>query len=228
MTNEDTLKFQREIYGANFRKHGDTPQGVFWNDEATQYLRFERLLAEILRHEGANSFSLHDVGCGTCALFEYLSNAKVACEYSGTEIVPEMILLCQQKYPDLDVQNRDIVSENETQRYDYVTLSGVLNLRGACPEDVWMTHCKRMLSSMFKMSRYGISFNFLTSNITVASDPTLQYMDPAEILRYCHDTFSRFVIVDHSYPLFEVTVSVFKKEGMQRRYSSTQFAKYFK
>jgi SAM-dependent methyltransferase len=228
METSEITKRQREIYGNNFQTHGDTPQGVFWNNEETQNLRFARLVKEIPQVEQSQSFSIHDVGCGTTGLHEYLLAEDIAHEYSGTEIVPEMVAKGKEKFPTIEIYNRDITHQSVSDRYDYVALSGVLNLREQCPEDEWVYHCKQLVSSMFSMSRYGMLFNFMTSNITIAQDPTLQFFDPAVILKFCHDTFSRFVLIDHSYPLFEVTATVFTLEGMRKMYPEEQFAKYLK
>src|SRR6185312_9297066 len=88
---------QIEAYRKNFLEHGDTPRGVFWNNQDTQYLRFERLLKNL------------DIGCATCSLHEYLLNKKIKHDYHGNEIVPEMVTMAKKKYPEITVKERDIL-----------------------------------------------------------------------------------------------------------------------
>lgn len=76
------------------------------------------------------------------------------------------------------------------------------------------------------MSRKGIAFNFLTSYNTFNQDD-LMYFDPSEVFKYCIKNLSRFVIIDHGYPLYEATATVFKKDFLKSFYIGNAFDKYF-
>jgi SAM-dependent methyltransferase len=211
-------------YGRQLRAHGDSPQATFQNDRTTQELRFERLLRGLLPAPGA--VSVHDVGCGLCDLHAYLQQRGVAHEYSGSEIVPEMAELARRKYPGLTVAERDITEPPCAETYDIVVLSGTFNLPGVVERGDWDRHCRATLEQMFAMARRGIAFNFLTTYNTFSS-PELHYMDPLSILDFCQRQLSRFVVVDHAYPLYEATVTVLREEPVRSRYGEAELAKYF-
>ncbi len=217
------LKAQIDVYRDEFIKHGDNPKGVRWANLETQELRFDRLFHQILPLD--QSFSVHDVGCGTAALHSYLLKHGIDHAYSGTEIVPEMINLISQKFPDVQIHNRNFLEAND-EHYDFIMLSGTLNYPGNVEEDQWKEFVFQILSKMYEMSRYGIAFNFLTSYSTMFYD-TLFYLNPTEVFDYCHRTMSRFVMVDHAYPLFESTVTVLRPEFLQKKYHNQIFEKYF-
>ena len=84
-----------------------------------------------------------------------------------------------------------------------------------------------MIEKMFSLCTKAISFNVLTTYKTF-TDPTLFYLSPEEMMRYCMGNLSRFVTIDHSYALYEYTVTVHKKEYLKSRYDQEFFAKYFK
>lgn len=221
----EIIEKQIEAYRPNFLTYGDSPKGTFQNNTETQYLRFSKLLENLPIRSG-QSFSIHDVGSGTCDLHRFLLNQGIDHVYSGTEIVQEMIDLAQKKYPDVKLFNRDILAVNENEAYDFVVLSGMLNLPGSVQREEWRKFCMLIVLKMFMLAQKAISFNFLTTESTF-TDPTLFYLNPSEILTFCQKNLSRFTLVDNSYPLFEVTVTAFKKSHVKERYSTEAFEKYF-
>jgi SAM-dependent methyltransferase len=214
----------QEAYGRQLREHGDSPQATFQNDRTTQELRFERLLRCLLPAPGP--VSIHDVGCGLCDLHAYLQRRGVAHEYSGSEIVPEMAELARRKHPGLMVVERDITDPPTTDTYDIVVLSGTFNLPAGVERAEWDGHCRATVERMFAMARWAIAFNFLTTYNTFSS-PELHYMDPLSIFDFCERTLSRFVVVDHGYPLYEATLTVFREEFVRSRHGEQELQKYF-
>ena len=226
MDHSRIISAQERIYSTRFREYGDTPQGVFWNNTETQYLRFERLLRHTLGN-APTAPALHEIGCGTAALFEYLKARSIACDYSGTDIVPDMLEIAQKRHPEGKFYQRDVLTTDISEAYDFVVASGVFNYRDRVKPETWNKYVEDMLSKMFSMARCGIAFNFLTSNITIAPDPTLHYADPAVMLRFCQNRLSRFHVLDQSYPLYEVTLTVFKEAHIKGSFSSEAYGKYF-
>ena len=214
---------QKRIYTENFKLKGDTPQGVFWNDRLTQYLRFDRLLAQLIRL--SKNPSIHDVGCGTCELHTYLLNQGFQHKYSGTEIVDEMIEVALKKHPEVKVSKRDLVTDLSDDRHDWVVMSGAFNLRVGV-DGSWKEYCYALVERMFAKAIQGISFNFFTTYNTF-SNPKLFYMNPIEVFHFCVTKLSRFVVLDHGYPLFESTITVFNPLFMKGRCSDPLLAKYF-
>jgi hypothetical protein len=214
---------QKRLYAQNFRVRGDTPQGTFQNDRVSQYLRYDRLMAQIMRF--AKNPSIHDVGSGTCDLHTYLLGMGFSHRYSGTEIVDEMIEVSRTKYPAVKIYKRDLLNDPFDDCYDWVVLSGTLNLQVGKGES-WKDYCYKLIERMFVKAVQGISFNFLTTYNTFAK-PALFYMNPVEAFHFCMTKLSRFVVLDHGYPLYESTISVFKPHFMKECYQDPLLEKYF-
>jgi hypothetical protein len=110
--------------------------------------------------------------------------------------------------------------------YDFVVLSGVFNIAGEVPAKDWNQFCHAMIEKMYSMCKMGIAFNFLTSyNTFSASD--LSYFNPTQLFDFCARRLSRFVVVDHGFPLYECAITVFKPGYVRARYSNGCFDKYF-
>ena len=86
-----------DYYSKKFKQFGATAQGVDWNGEQSQRLRFETLW-------GASGFTasepvrILDYGCGYGGLADYLSSLDFKGEYLGFDIVESYIQYAQEKY----------------------------------------------------------------------------------------------------------------------------------
>jgi hypothetical protein len=226
MNGDKIIQDQINIYRDNFLANKDSSIGTFQNDRATQHLRFERILKpfnDIITKE----ITFHDFGCGCCDMYDYMIQNNIACKYSGTEIIQEMIDHAKQKFPDIELYNRNVLKEKVTDKYNLVVFSGGLYLPGNIPQNEWKTFVFDIIHKMWEMSTVGISFNLLSTYSTYKDD-RLFYMDPNEMFDYCCKHFSRFVTLDQSYPLYEWTISIFKKEYIQEKYPQPELIKYLK
>lgn len=217
---------QLSIYKSHFDKHGDSPEGTYNQNDAAQNLRFDALIKQLPLRTG--KFSLHDVGCGICDLHQYFLDQSIDVHYSGTDIVPEMRDLATSKYPDVKFEVRDILEQSDdSERYDFLVLAGTFNLPGDSDRALWTDFANAMIKKMFEMATHGISFNFLTAHADFYH-PDMYYRDPGEVLEYCTRNLSRHVVIDHAYPLYEFTVTVFKEEHLKELHRDERLQKYFK
>jgi len=219
---------QANAYRAEFVKHGDTPLGTHQGDRTGLDLRFEALMRNIAPHLGPRA-TLHDVGSGLCDLYRFLKSSGLdrRITYSGTEIVQEMIDHAARKYPEVTLGNRNFLDAGLDERYDFVVLSGALNLLAGVDGEAWKTMCLALIRKMYLHAERAIAFNFLTSYRTY-SDPLLYYFDPKEMFDFATAQLSRFVVLDASYPLYECTVTVFNKDYMAALYGHEDLKKYFR
>jgi hypothetical protein len=226
MSSDKIIKDQINTYLDNFKKNKDSSLGTFQNDRVTQYMRFEHIIKEFkpILNE---TITFHDFGCGCCDMYEYLLQNNIKVKYSGTEIIQEMIDHAREKFPGIELYNRDVLKEPVNDKYHIVVFSGGLYLPGNIPHDEWKKFVFDIISKMWEMSTVGISFNLLTTYSTYKSDH-LFYVSPAEIIDYCCQNLSRFVNLDQSYPLYEWTITVFKKEYIQEKYKQPELQKYLK
>ena len=221
---DDIVKKQLEVYEKQFQEHGDSPEGTYNQNLVIQNLRFERLIKQYDFKN--NSFSIHDIGCGICDLYTYMNKKNISADYSGTDIVQSMKDLALKKHPNLKISIRDIINDKVEDKYDIVVLAGTFNIPGEVPREEWKKFTRDMIKNMFSMCKVGISFNFLSSHAQFYND-LMHYESPGELIDFCSKELSRFVTVDHSYPLFEQTITIFKSDYVQDVYSDQLLKKYF-
>ena|ERR1700741_3682448 len=226
MDSNKIIEDQIRIYKDNFIQHADSSLGTFQNDRATQYMRFEHIIKPFLDILNERT-SFHDFGCGSCDMYQYLADRNIKVDYSGTEVIQEMIDYAEKKYPGIKLHNRDVLKEVVTDKYDVVVFSGGLYFPGAVPKDEWKKFVFGIIDKMFEMCKVGISFNLLTTYCDYQTD-NLFYLDPKEILDYCITKHSRFVNLEHSYPLYEWTMTIYRKEYIKQKYTQPEFQKYLK
>lgn len=219
---DDILEDQVLLYRQNFLEHGDSPRGTFQNSLTTMHLRYERLLEGL---DLSKSPTLLDVGCGLGDLHAYLKSNNLEHAYHGSEIVPEMVKACRAKYPEIQVTT-DTVFEMPEESFDFVVLSGALNLRYHTAVDQWQEYCLSLIKRMFAICKLGISFNFLTTRNDYQA-PELVYFDPPHLLGEALK-LSRFVKLNHSYPLFEATITVYKKDWAIQSFPQPELARYLR
>lgn len=192
-------------YSAKIAQYGESPQGVDWNGEDGQILRFRQLCRVI---ESGTPFSLNDVGCGYGALYDALRHDHEDFTYTGIDISERMIDAASRRYGDKN-NARFICAQAPDCAADYSVASGIFNVRQQRPDDEWFTYITDTLDLMHRTSRKGFSFNCLTSY----SDPDrmrdyLYYADPCRLFDLCKRRYSRNVALLHDYDLYEFTVIV--------------------
>ena len=225
---KEIVQKQIQAYQSNFIKFGTSPLGTFQNNTTTQHERFYQLMKPLLEISNQD-FSICDVGSGVCDLHGYLNQLEIGHAYTGIEIVPEMVSVSRDLYPDISVIEADILEnvELKDKRFDFVVLSGVFNLPGQVSSEDWEVFIFRMIERMFEMSEMAISFNALTTYTTFRSDE-LYYLDSSKVIDFIQNKLSRFYIVNSAYPLYENTYTIFKKTQIEQFYRAEEFNKYFK
>lgn len=225
MNFNDLILDQINLYRNEFKKHGDDPKSTFQNDLVTQYIRFKNLIAPF-QHQLDYS-TIHEIGVGTGSFYNFLQENNYKCNYSGTEIVPEMVEFVKKKYPKVKIFLRDILTETCTDKYDFTVLSGVCNLSAHTDKNLWQEFCYQLIKKMFHLASKAISFNFLTTYKTF-TDKELFYMDPKAMYDFCMKNLSRYITIDSMSPLYEYTVTVYHEEYIQSKYTAPEIKKYFK
>jgi len=207
MRDAERIKILEDVslyYARSFSSYGATAKGVDWNGDESQECRFEQLAA-MFPHSG--EFSVNDLGCGYGAFHRFLLGRYPRHQYHGYDLVPEMISWAQQTYQMSD--SRFDRASRIGGVADYSVASGIFNVKGDVPGDEWLEYVRETLTHMRAFSSKGFAFNLLTS----ASDPerrkpNLYYANPAEVMSFCLENFSRTVTLRHGYALFEFTILV--------------------
>jgi len=204
------MKFDlREVesyYIEKLREFGGNAKGMDWKNEDTQYLRFEMISRYI---NFSRIPSILDVGCGNSEYLNFCNKKSLSCKYNGLDIIPEMVKLSNERYDKIVAKQGDLESIQGTEKYDYVIASGTFNAKLNATEGEWREYFFRNLKIMFDLSETGMVFNCMSHHVDYRYD-RLFYLSDAEISNFIVSRLSKKYIIDHSYPLFEMTIAVFK------------------
>lgn len=198
-----------DYYTDKVNHFGATPQGVDWNGQESQLLRFDQLAKIIIKND-CKSFSVNDLGCGYGALVEYLTNQYKGFEYTGFDISEEMIKVASERYK-LMKRIGFCVGDMPKKIADYSIASGIFNVRLSHASEYWNKYIKNTLDILDKYSAKGFAFNCLTaySDLEKMRD-NLYYADPLELFDFCKKKYSRNIALLHDYNLYEFTILVRK------------------
>jgi SAM-dependent methyltransferase len=176
-----------------------------WKDAASQRLRFQ-ILCEVCDLRGR---SLHEVGAGAGHLLDYLREADIAADYSGSDLSPAMVEAARRLHPGARFEQRDLLLEAPEPSYDVVVCSGLFHASLGLPEDVWRRFAQEMVQRMWALSREAIAFNLMTDQVDRRA-PALHYANPGAWLDFCRRALARHVALRHDYALHEYTLYVYR------------------
>ncbi|MBX3611690.1 MAG: class I SAM-dependent methyltransferase [Hydrogenophaga sp.] len=194
-------------YADRLAQHGSTPQGVDWNGEEGQRLRFAQLL-QVVAPDGEGE--LLDLGCGYGALLDTLRPRFQKLRYLGLDVSPPMVAAARERHG-ADPLARFELGARPAQPVDYAVASGIFNVRLSRSEDEWRAYVLDTLDTMHASTRRGFAFNCLTSYSDAdRMRADLHYADPCALFHHCKTRYSRQVALLHDYGLYEFTVIVRK------------------
>lgn len=207
MTNMPDLEIVKNYFEKSVDAHGATPQGVDWNSEFSQEIRFEQLLKIC---DPTNPFSIVDYGCGYGALADYLTKKGFKANYFGFDIVDKMLITAREHHA--GKSNRTFTEDrNLLPVCDYVVASGIFNYRANISFEDWTTHIISIFHQFNELSQKGFSSNFLTKySDTDHMRSDLYYADPCYLFDYCKRNFSKNVALLHDYTIYDFTILVRK------------------
>lgn len=205
-THKKILDAVNSYYTNKVQQFGDSPQGVDWNSEESQVLRFEQL-CKILPQNREEHFSVLDYGCGYGAMYEYIAENYPSATYIGYDISETMINKAQQKYPNITW----ITQLDSSLKVDYSIASGVFSVKLKENEEEWYTYILDTLAVFDKLVQKGFSFNCLTSfSDKEYMKENLYYANPMDLFSFCKTNFSRYVALLHDYPIYEFCLLIKK------------------
>jgi SAM-dependent methyltransferase len=205
---DDPLRAQAAAYyRTKLEEHGPGPRGMDWKDADSQGLRFDVIARRI---EWSGTPSVLDVGCGDGELLAHLRRLGRAVEYHGVDIVPEMVERCDARF---GRGTAEVATVEEVvasgRRFDWVVASGTFNVKSDVDEATWRAHVHGSIRAMFAACRRGVVFNIMSAFVERRYD-RLYYATPDELAGLAVAHLSRRFVIDHSYPLFELTMAVLR------------------
>lgn len=204
----DLLAEVAEYYTSKLAQHGESPQGVDWNGEESQTLRFEQLCKII---DTSHPFSVNDLGCGYGAFYDFLAHRYKSNSYSGIDVCEDMIRVARRRYQHRN-QASFVLSNEPEHIADYGIASGIFNVRLGRSDDEWRSYLEATLDILNRTSRFGFAFNCLTSySHEEKMRDYLYYANPCVLFDLCKRRHSKSVALLHDYGLYEFTILVRKQ-----------------
>lgn len=199
-------------YSKTFRQSGATPRGVDWEGSSKATLRHEAMLQLIPVDElnQPETISLLDVGCGYGAFYQFLLDRRIAnIIYTGVDLVDDMVLHAQDSAGSATFLTGDLLTMKlDDCSYDYVIANGVFTQKLHAATDEMDQFVATMIGRLFAICRKGIAFNVM-STVVDFKDPGNYYRHPGEMVDLASE-LTRSFRLNHSYPLYEYTMSLYK------------------
>lgn len=191
-------------YRQTFLTHGPTSEGVDWGPrEDAARLRQDLMLA--VADGGAPGGTVLDVGCGYGALADRIDERGLDLDYTGIDVVGEMVAEGRRRHPHRRFVHGDFLSAEGLGDFDYVVCNGIMTQKLTATTLEMNTHARRLIAALFAACRRGIAFNVMTTHVNFQAD-NLYYRNPAELLAWCMSELTPRVRLDHAYPLWEYTL----------------------
>jgi SAM-dependent methyltransferase len=202
------IKEVESYYTNKILENGVGSQGVDWNGKESQYLRFEQL-SKILPIQNNATFSIIDFGCGYGEFINYLHQYAYNFEFYGLDISEKMLEIANKNFQEDKFTFAQSLADVGSK--DYLTASGVFNVRQNTTEHDWLQYIIETLNCFNAYTTKGFSFNLLTSySDKPFMKDYLYYADPIYFFDYCKKHFSRNIALLHDYELYEFTILVRK------------------
>ncbi len=198
-------------YAEKFDLHGANSQGVDWGtDESRMFLRYSKML-DLLRPPDAAVPSLLDVGCGYGGLLGFAADRNIDLEYTGIDVAENMIRWAGDNAPAGEFIHGDVMSHPFPDRFDYVVCNGILTQKLDIPGREMDAFAGALIRRLFSLAKVGVAFNVMTTKVNHFAN-NLYYRNPAELFAWCLTEITPHIRIDHSYPLYEYTVYLYRQE----------------
>ncbi|AEV70261.1 class I SAM-dependent methyltransferase [Acetivibrio clariflavus] len=146
-----------------------------WESKEAQYMRFEIFTSNV----DIKNKKILDVGCGLGNLLEYLIDKGINIEYTGVDILEDMIESVKRKNLPGKFYCMDIFKQHPFERksFDIVYTSGIFNLNMGNNMDF----LKKAFGRFAELSKEKVVFNLLDRNSPDKED-TYYYYDHNQVV----------------------------------------------
>ena len=200
--NKNKKKLIIQRYQDRFRKYGASINALASGSYDRQKIRFNTLKEVGI----ANGDKILDIGCGFADFYEYLIASGFQIDYTGIDIVPELVESAKEKFPHLRIETRDIeLSPIPNASFDYVVCSQVFNYNFKDESNLNMAI--KMMQIMFKIARKGVAIDFISNYVDFKEDH-LFYFSP-EVLFSEAKKVTKSVTLRHDMQLYEFCIYLY-------------------
>ena len=185
------------FYEASIKKFGITPEGLQWNSELYQTMRFGVLLDML--PENLEHFSLCDAGCGFGDFYSYMEeNSKKSKKYIGIDSLEIMCKIAKERTK-CEILQADICKE-PLPHADFYICSGAMNILSAFETHLFIRNC-------FLACGNGFIFNILHGDDV---SQTYNYISTCQIETIAKELGVREIRYMDDYIKNDITVGFFK------------------
>lgn len=206
---DDVSKILKMHYEEKFEANGPTSQGVDWGDDSSRLnMRYEKMLA-VTHGDLTGSYSVLDVGCGFGGFLEYMQLKDLKPAYTGIDVSENMIDWAKKHQVDQEFICGDVLDYDFRRQFDYIICNGILTQKLSVPGLTMDQFAQRLIRRMFELCVKGVVFNVMTTKVNFFSN-NLYYRNPAELFSWCLSEITPHVKIDHSYPLYEFALYLYR------------------
>ena len=169
------IEIIKSYYEPKLAIDGPDYQKLGWESEDAQMLRFDALVLNVQ----LNGKSLLDVGCGLGNLQEHLLSKNISVNYTGIDILPQMVECAKAKNLPGEFHCIDVFEKHPfgNDSFDVIYASGMFNLNMGNNREFF----GQALCEFSKLAREVIAFNLLDYRSPGRED-TYYYFAPAEVV----------------------------------------------
>jgi SAM-dependent methyltransferase len=159
-----------------------------------------------------NGDTVLDLGCGFADYYQYLCDQGFDINYSGYDINPFLIEKAIERFPNLDLQTKDIL-QDDFPKFDYIVSSSCFNL--PLLEQDNYDFIGEIFQKSYDHANKGVAIDFNSSYVDFKSEEGFHY-EPEKIFSIAKKITKR-IALRHDYPLFEFSVYMYKDfEGWRK------------
>ena len=199
------------FFRLHLQLHGPNWRGLGWQSQRSQQRRFA-VLSEV--GPLANARVL-DIGCGVGDLYKYLLRRRIPVNYTGFDILPEMVAHARKRYPEAQFEVRDVLQGLGPERFDYVLCSGAFNVNFGRN----LSAVQDVLNDLLRGCIRGVAINFLSARAR-ERDAILFNYEPETLFEYCQ-TLTPHVRLLEGYLANDFTLYLYP-EGGERNQPPTE------
>jgi SAM-dependent methyltransferase len=199
----------REHYAKKLEKHGPTAAGVDWVKEAAAEMSYFYAMKLIRSADLKKKIKVLDVGCGYGGLLAYAKQNGFDLDYTGIDIVPEMIEHGRKLHPKATFLVGDFLELKDMGQYDYVICNGAMTIKLKASTLEMHHYVDAMLRKLFCAAKVGLSFNVMTNRVNFQAENSY-YRSPVETLAFCFSELSENVVLDHDHPRYQFWTYVYR------------------
>lgn len=197
------------MYAESFERNGDSPASMLYPKDRSA-LRFRAVLPFL----GRSGVRILDYGCGLGYLYDFLSKtAEHEVSYTGVDMLPEFVLACKAKYPDVDFRHGG-PNETVSGEFDVVFASGVFNLASHTTPDESREYCFERVQYLHSLAREVLVCDFLSEYVDWKQQGA-QHFAVSEVVQFCVERLGRRFQLRHDLLPYEMTLVAWKDSSIR-------------